>query len=114
MKKIVIQHTKKFENYGDIDHALLNKIIYDVGKLKRAHPTLRGHFDSAYLVGRNMLRAYLFFIYGFTIYTTFHIDGIFNYKNSEDIKQITPLSESKTPYSSLQVIWKVIFFAMLD
>ena len=39
------------------------KIIYDVGKLQRAHPTLRGHFASAYLVGSNMLRAYLFFIY---------------------------------------------------
>ena len=50
-----------FVNYSVIDHELLNKIIYDVGKLQRAHPTLRGHF--AYLVGSNMLRAYLFFIY---------------------------------------------------
>ena len=35
-----------------------------LGKLQRAHPTLRGHFATAYLVGNNMLRAYLFFIYG--------------------------------------------------
>ena len=34
-----------------------------LGKLQRAHPTLRGHFAPAYLVGGNMLRAYLFFIY---------------------------------------------------
>ena len=34
-----------------------------LGKLQRAHPTLRGHFPPAYLVGSNMLRAYLFFIY---------------------------------------------------
>ena len=33
------------------------------GKLKRAHPTLRGHFAPAYLVGNNILRAYLFYIY---------------------------------------------------
>ena len=33
-------------------------------KLQRAHPTWRGHFAPAYLVGSNMLRAYLFFIYG--------------------------------------------------
>ena len=36
-----------------------------LGKLQRAHPTLRGHFAPAYLVGSNMLRAYLFFIYGY-------------------------------------------------
>ena len=30
-----------------------------LGKLQRAHPTLRGHFAPAYLVGSNMLRAYL-------------------------------------------------------
>ena len=34
-----------------------------LGKLQRAHPTLRGHFAPAYLVVSNMLRAYLFFIY---------------------------------------------------
>ena len=34
-----------------------------LGKLQRAHPTLRGHFAPAYLVDSNMLRAYLFFIY---------------------------------------------------
>ena len=33
-------------------------------KLQRAHPTSCGHFAHAYLVGSNMLRAYLFFIYG--------------------------------------------------
>ena len=32
-------------------------------KLQRAHHTLHGHFASAYLVGSNKLRAYLFFIY---------------------------------------------------
>ena len=31
---------------------------------KEPNPTLRGHFASVYLVGSNMLRAYLFFIYG--------------------------------------------------
>ena len=35
-----------------------------LGKLQRAHPTLHGHFAPAYLVESNMLRAYLFFIYG--------------------------------------------------
>ena len=35
-----------------------------LGKLQRAHPNLRGHFAPAYLAGSNMLRAYLFFIYG--------------------------------------------------
>ena len=34
-----------------------------LGNLQRAHPTLRGHFAPAYLVGSNMLSAYLFFIY---------------------------------------------------
>ena len=34
-----------------------------LGKLQRAHPTLRGHFAFAYLVGSNELRAYLFLIY---------------------------------------------------
>ena len=41
----------------------LAKLIMMLGKLQRAHPTLRGHFAPAYLVGSNMLRAYLFFIY---------------------------------------------------
>ena len=36
-----------------------------LGKLQRAHPILRCHFAPPYLVGSNMLRAYLFFIYGF-------------------------------------------------
>ena len=35
-------------------------------KLQRAHPTLCGYFAPGYLVGSNMLRAYLFFIYGTT------------------------------------------------
>ena len=35
-----------------------------MGKLQRAHPTLRCHFAFAYLVGSNIVRAYLFFIYG--------------------------------------------------
>ena len=38
-----------------------------LGKLKRAHPTLRGHFASAYLVRSNMLMVYLFFIYDLII-----------------------------------------------
>ena len=42
------------------------KLFSMLGKLQRAHPTLRGHFASAYLIGSYMLRAYLFFIYGFT------------------------------------------------
>ena len=39
------------------------------GKSQRAHPTLHGHFAPAYLVGSNMLRAYLFFIYAAYVYT---------------------------------------------
>ena len=34
-----------------------------LGKLQRVHPTLRGHFAPAYLVGSDMLGVYLFFIY---------------------------------------------------
>ena len=34
-----------------------------LGKLQRAHPTLRGHFAPTYIVGSNMLRSYLFFIF---------------------------------------------------
>ena len=60
---MIKKYSIRFVNYSVIDHELLNKIIYDVGKLQRAHPTLRGHFASAYLVGSNMLSAYLFFIY---------------------------------------------------
>ena len=41
-----------------------------LGKLQRALPTLHGHFAPAYLVGSNMLKAYLFFIYDlYTQYT---------------------------------------------
>ena len=40
--------------------------------LQRAYPILRGHFAPAYLVGSNMLRAYLFFIYE----STTHRDNI--------------------------------------
>ena len=40
-----------------------------LGKLQRAHPTLPGHFAPAYLVGSNMLRAYLFFSEYFGEYT---------------------------------------------
>ena len=32
IKKIIIQNSMKFVNYSVIDHELLNKIIYDVGK----------------------------------------------------------------------------------
>ena len=38
-----------------------------LGKLQRAHPNSRGNFAPAYLVGSNKLRAYLCFIYGFTL-----------------------------------------------
>ena len=38
-----------------------------LGKLQRAHSTKRGQFAPAYLVGSNMLRAYLFFIYACAI-----------------------------------------------
>ena len=65
-KKIIIQNSIRFVNYSVIDHKLLNKTIYDVGKVTRAHPTLHGHFAPTYLVGNNMLRAYLFFIYELT------------------------------------------------
>ena len=64
LRKLFIQNSTRFVNYSVIDHELLNKIIYDVGKIQRAHPTLRGHFAPAYLVGSNMLREDLFFIYG--------------------------------------------------
>ena len=40
-----------------------------LGKLQRAHHTLRGLFAPAYLGGSNKLRAYLFFIYDGTSYT---------------------------------------------
>ena len=43
------------------------KLFIILGKLQRAHPTSRGHFAPAYLVGSNKLRANLFFIYGFNI-----------------------------------------------
>ena len=33
IKKIIIQNSMKFVNYSVIDHELLNKIIYDVGKI---------------------------------------------------------------------------------
>ena len=42
------------------------KLFMMLGKLQRAHPTSRGHFAPAYLVGSNKLRAYLFFIYALT------------------------------------------------
>ena len=53
----------KFVNYNVVDHELFNKIIYDVGKLLRAHRTLRGHFAPTFLGGSSKFRAYLFFIY---------------------------------------------------
>ena len=51
-KKIITQNSIRFVNYSVIDHELLN--------LSHLH----GHFAPAYLVGSNVLRAYLFFIYG--------------------------------------------------
>ena len=45
-----------FVNYSVIDHALLNKIICDLRKLKRAHPIKSGHFAPACLGGSNKLR----------------------------------------------------------
>ena len=55
----MIQNSKRFVNYSVSDHELLKKIIYNVGKVTNS-PT---HFAPAYLIGSNMLRAYLFFIY---------------------------------------------------
>ena len=46
-----------------------------LGKLQRAHPTLHGHFAPAYLVGSNMLRAYLFFIYVWELQTSKKYQG---------------------------------------
>ena len=68
-KKIIIQNSIKFMNYSVIDNELLTKLFMMLGKLQKAHPTLRGHFAPAYLVGSNMLRAYLFFIYGIYTFT---------------------------------------------
>ena len=42
------------------------KLIMMLGKLQRAHLTLRGHFAPTFLVGINMPRAHLFFIYALT------------------------------------------------
>ena len=47
IEKIIIQNSIQFVNCSAFDHELLNKIIYDVGKLQRAHHTLRGHFAPA-------------------------------------------------------------------
>ena len=50
-----------------------------LGKLQRAHPTMRGHFALAYLVGSEKLRAYLFFIYGLVAQpkcSMFNVGGI--------------------------------------
>ena len=44
------------------------KLFMMLGKLQKAHQTLRGHFAPAYLGESNKLRAYLFFIYGFTLF----------------------------------------------
>ena len=41
------------------------KLFMMLGNLQRTHPTLCGHFAPAYIVWSNMLRAYLFFIYGY-------------------------------------------------
>ena len=56
-----------------------------LGKLHRAHPTLRGHFALAYLVGSNMLRAYLFFIYGPSPFT---VIGFTYYSESANFELI--------------------------
>ena len=63
IKKIIIQNSKEFVNYSVIDHELLKTLFMMLGKLQRAHHTLRGHFAPAYVGGCNKLRAYLFFIY---------------------------------------------------
>ena len=47
------------------------KLSMMLGKLQRAHPILPGHFAPAYLVSRNMLWAYIFFICGYHQYITF-------------------------------------------
>ena len=54
-------------------------------KLQRAHPTLRGHFAPIYLVGSNMLRAYLFFIYdNYTEKKKQHLAANFEFVNIRD------------------------------
>ena len=55
-----------FVNYSVIDHELLNKNYLWCGKVTKSPPHLAWSFVSAYLVGSNMLRAYLFFMYGST------------------------------------------------
>ena len=64
MKKDYIVNSVKFENYSVIDHELLNKIIYDVGKVTKS-PSHLAWFASAYLGRSNKLRTYLFFILWF-------------------------------------------------
>ena len=48
-----------------------------LGKLQRAHPNWHGHFAPDYLVGSNMLRAYLFFFYGTDTFVKEHTNLIF-------------------------------------
>ena len=59
IKKDYDENRIKFVNHIVIDHELLDKIIYDVGKVTRS-----GHLAPAYLDEINKIRAYLFFIYG--------------------------------------------------
>ena len=74
-----------------------------LGKLQRAHPTLRGHFATAYLVGSNKLRAYLFFIYDQTLLIKATFSWIFLGHPVPQIKTDAPFDqrESKaTPQES--------------
>ena len=48
-KKIVIQNSIKFVNYSVIDHELLSKIIYDVGKVTKSPSHLAWSFCSRQL-----------------------------------------------------------------
>ena len=64
-----MQNSIKFVNYSVIDQELLNKIIYDVGKVTKSPSHLEWSFSPAQLVGSNKLRAYLFFIYARTFST---------------------------------------------
>ena len=43
-KKIIIQNSIRFVNYSVIDHELLNKIIYDVGKVTKSPSHLAWSF----------------------------------------------------------------------
>ena len=69
-----------------------------LGKLQRAHPTLNGHFAPAYLVGNNMHRAFLFFIYGPKTFTFLNnIVGLILGSSQGSFKKPRPRAKTKFP-----------------